>query len=107
MVEALSFKCMRMFNNNFIIIFLFVSACSNLKLNGIKNELPATSLEPFGRTAINEQQELELISSAAHIGFSFEGDEANMYVNIPLTNGHNYLQYEMDGNQVCSRRILE
>ena len=76
---------MRMFNKNFIIIFLFVSACSNLKLNGIKNELPATSLQPFGRTAINEQQELELISSAAHVGFSFEGAEASIYANIPAT----------------------
>lgn len=86
-----------MFNKNFIIIFLFISACSNLKLNGSKNELPAISLEPFGRTAINEQQQLELISSAAHVGFSFEGNEATIYANIPATNGHNYLQYEMDG----------
>ena len=89
---------MRMFNKNFIILFLLLSACSNSKLNGNRADvLTAGSLDPFGRTAINQQQELELISSAAHVGFSFEGNEATIYANIPATNGHNYMQYEMDG----------
>lgn len=87
-----------MFHKYYLVIFLLLSACSNSKLNGNRADvLIAVSLEPFGRTAINEQQELELISSAAHVGFSFEGSEATLYANIPATNGHNYLQYEMDG----------
>ncbi len=63
----------------------------------------APVLHPFGRTALDEKGQLELISSAAHVGFSFEGTEAIIYANIHSPNGHNYLQFEMDG--IYQKRI--
>jgi lysophospholipase L1-like esterase len=65
------------------------------------NELKAIQLKPFGRYLRNARQELELISSAAQVGFSFEGRECTLYVTTPT--GHNYLQYELDG--VYQKRI--
>ena len=59
--------------------------------------LPATALKPYGRTLINKEQQLELISSAAHFGFSFEGSSCQLVVSLPNGQDHNYLQYELDG----------
>ncbi|MCC9136981.1 GDSL-type esterase/lipase family protein [Pontibacter silvestris] len=61
------------------------------------NILPATALQPYGRFILNNEQNLELISSAVHFGFSFEGSEASIYASIPDAEGHSYLQYELDG----------
>jgi len=65
--------------------------------------LPATALKPCGRVLINKAQQLELISSAAHVGFSFEGTECQLYTALPGGQDHNYLQYELDG--VYQKRI--
>ncbi|MDO1446543.1 GDSL-type esterase/lipase family protein [Rhodocytophaga aerolata] len=65
------------------------------------NQVKATQLKPFGRYIFNASQELELISSAAQVGFRFEGRECKLYVTTP--SGHNYLQYELDG--VYQKRI--
>ncbi|RZK61967.1 MAG: GDSL family lipase, partial [Hymenobacter sp.] len=59
--------------------------------------LPASALQPYGRTLLNQQHQLELISSAAHVGFSFEGTECQVLVGLPNGQDHNYLQYELDG----------
>ena len=67
------------------------------------DQLPATALHPFGRTFINNNQQLELISSAAHVGFSFEGTSCSVYVSLPSWLDHNYLQYEVDG--VYQKRV--
>jgi len=64
--------------------------------------LPATKLLPFGRYSFTGQ-ELELISSAVHFGFSFKGAECTLYTSIPDANGHNYLQYVLDG--VYQKRV--
>ena len=58
--------------------------------------LPATALLPYGRTVLHGQQ-LELISSASHVGFSFEGKECQIFASLPPGQDHNYLQYELDG----------
>jgi hypothetical protein len=76
--------------------FLIIS-CSTTKHAGTINSLPASSLQPYGRYAFNNQQHVELISSAAHVGFSFEGKECNVFAYILNANEHNYLQYELDG----------
>jgi hypothetical protein len=65
--------------------------------------LPATALQPFGRYLINNEHKLELISSAVHFGFSFEGKECRIFASVPNANGHNYLQYELDN--VYQKRI--
>jgi len=59
--------------------------------------LPATALQPYGRTLLNKEQQLELISSAVHFGFSFEGTECQLFASLPNGQDHNYLQYELDG----------
>ncbi|MGV3541489.1 MAG: GDSL-type esterase/lipase family protein [Rufibacter sp.] len=66
-------------------------------------ELPVTTLHPLGRYQINSQQHLELISSAAHAGFSFEGREVVVVAGAAWEKGHTYLQYELDG--VYQRRV--
>lgn len=65
--------------------------------------LPATALKPYGRTLVNQEQQLELISSAAHFGFRFEGTSCQLAVSLPNGQDHNYLQYELDG--VYQKRI--
>jgi lysophospholipase L1-like esterase len=65
--------------------------------------LPATALQPYGRYLVNKTQQLELISSAVHFGFSFEGKECQIFASLPSPDGHNYLQYELDG--VYQKRV--
>lgn len=81
-----------------VLLMLFTSCASshaNRKL--VKNGLAATELKPYGRYFIDALQNLELISSAVHFGFSFTGNECTVYASINDANGHNYLQYELDG----------
>lgn len=84
-------------------LFLCFSCASHRLTNKQGNTLAATDLKPYGRTIINNQQSLELISSAVHFGFSFDGEECEIFASISDTRGHNYLQYELDG--VYQKRI--
>ncbi len=85
-------------NSWIILIAVCLLGCKTAKLNtNAVNELPATSLNPYGRFMVDGQQNLELISSAAHIGFSFEGTECRLYVSLSSEKIHNYIQYELDG----------
>ncbi|QNF35528.1 GDSL family lipase [Adhaeribacter swui] len=87
------------------VLFLFLCAsCASPKVKSeTSNSLLATDLKPFGRYLINPSQHLELISSAAHFGFSFEGPGCAIFASIPNAEGHDYLQYELDG--VYQKRI--
>jgi len=67
--------------------------------------ISAVNLMPIGRTLINNQYNLALITSGAHFGFSFKGNECAIYVFIADAGGHNYLQYELDGNYQKRIRI--
>jgi hypothetical protein len=62
-----------------------------------QSRLSAQQLKPFGRYAYDQKRGLELISSAVHFGFSFEGNTCSVDASIADVNGHNYLQYELDG----------
>ena len=85
------------------IFFVFVLSCSTAKHTTAGNDiLPASSLHPIGRYALNDQG-LEMITTAVHFGFSFSGTECNIVAFISNPNGHNYLQYELDG--VYQKRI--
>ncbi|HEX8278859.1 MAG TPA: hypothetical protein VF540_09195, partial [Segetibacter sp.] len=92
-------------NNRLAIVFCFFSlSCVSTRLNTkAEDALPATALKPFGRFIITNGRDLELISSAVHFGFSFEGNECRIHASIPDAAGHNYLQYELDG--VYGKRI--
>ncbi len=108
-------KCSQSGTNNFFMrrilrLFLIASCFQLLSCESSKkilkqaSALPATALQPYGRSAINDVGSLELISSAAHFGFSFEGKECKMFVSIPDEKAHNYLQYVLDG--IYQKRIL-
>jgi len=80
------------------VLCLLCLSCTALKTGTDEADtLPATALQPYGRYILNDKQNLELISSAAHVGFSFEGTEARVFASMPDAGGHNYLQYVLDG----------
>lgn len=85
-----------------IICLLFIYCSSTRPVTGGGDILPASSLQPFGRYAVDDQR-LELITSAVHFGFSFTGNECSIFAWISDVTGHNYLQYELDG--VYQKRI--
>jgi hypothetical protein len=83
-----------------IVLFclLFLSCVSSgQNITAGDTVLPAAVLKPYGRHFIDQQHALELISSAVHFGFSFNGKECTIYASINDPSGHNYLQYELDG----------
>ena len=77
-----------------LLLFYFNVPVSCIALN---DSLPASALFPYGRYAITEDGELELISSAVHVGFRFSGEECKLFVRIPDNMDHNYIQYSLDG----------
>lgn len=78
---------------------LFFTACTTVQVSKTNKEniLTATELQPFGRYFFDAQNNLELISSAAHFGFSFKGATCSIFTFINDANSHSYLQYELDG----------
>jgi hypothetical protein len=59
--------------------------------------LKAGRLHPFGRTLMNDGR-LELIGSASHFGYSFEGESSEISVETGGDSSYpNYLQYEVNG----------
>ncbi len=85
--------------NSTAITFILFILCALQSAAKVKSAdtLFAVDLKPLGRTIINDKNGLELITSAAHFGFSFKGSECAVYVGIANTGEHNYLQYELDG----------
>jgi hypothetical protein len=69
----------------------------------VDNTLPASELSPYGRFLFTDQKHVELISSAVHFGFRFRGKECQVFAYLNDNNGHNYLQYELDG--VYQKRV--
>ncbi|HEY1114664.1 MAG TPA: GDSL-type esterase/lipase family protein [Chitinophagaceae bacterium] len=65
--------------------------------------MPASMLQPTGRYLVNDQQRLELVSSAVYAGFTFGGEECQVFASASRAGGHNYLQYELDG--VYQKRV--
>ena len=92
------------YTKSFLLIVSFVIAgCVSTKNIVSKSDiLQANDLLPLGRTSIANNQ-LELISSAVHFGFSFEGSTCDIYASVPDWLDHNYIQYELDG--VYQKRI--
>lgn len=81
-----------------VIASCIICGCSVSKRSDTPiDHLPAIDLHPFGRSIINEQQHLELISSACQFGFSFDDRAFHLQVSLPAWLHHNYLQYELDG----------
>jgi hypothetical protein len=90
---------------NFLVSFLCCVTlvdCVSSGKTSTAGVLYTSSLEVYGRFHTNDRQQVELISSAAHFGFSFEGNVCRLFVSVPAGQ-HNYLQYETDG--VYQKRI--
>jgi hypothetical protein len=85
--------------------FILSLLCLNISISFAtsKDTLFASALYPYGRYAKGAQGDLEMISSAVHFGFRFEGTACSLYVSIPDPSAHNYLQYTLDG--VYQKRI--
>ncbi|MDB5014539.1 MAG: family lipase [Daejeonella sp.] len=80
------------------VISLLNFSCATKKVvSNTQDVLPASALNPYGRYQRDSSQNLELISSAVHFGFSFTGKEFAIYASLANLDGHNYLQYEVDG----------
>jgi len=89
-----------------IVIFMLCFICTSSEIISQTTDiLPAVVLQPCGRYIVNNEKNLELISSAVHFGFSFQGKECRVFASIPNTQDHNYLQYELDGKYQKRIRI--
>jgi hypothetical protein len=88
-----------------ILCFTTISCISSKTNSSTTSNLEAAALQPYGRFIINQERNLELISSAVHFGFSFEGEECQVFASLPNKNDHNYLQYELDGKYQKRIRI--
>lgn len=93
-------------NSLTLVLFLFFIFGHLQAKSHYKNTdtLKASALKPFGRTLLNRNGQLELISSAVHFGFKFKGNSFKIFASLKNQNEHNFLQYEIDG--VYQRRIL-
>lgn len=80
-----------------VIFFLVFINSSSDKTKNETTILYAKDLVAYGRSELAPDQSLELISSAAHFGFSFVGKTCTIYTSLPSWLDHNYLQYEQDG----------
>ena len=78
-------------------LFLLLSGCflrqSDQKETGI---LKAKEITPVGRFKYTSDG-VELISSATHFGFSFEGKDCRVYATTSKNSAHGYIQYVLDG----------
>ena len=95
-------------NNKFPFIgffFLLVNLIATNSFAASKDTLRAAYLYPYGRYAKDAQGDLELISSAVHFGFRFNGTACFLYAFIPDPAAHNYLQYSLDGQYQKRLRI--
>ena len=87
-----------------VIASFFLLSCASLKHNvppataapASLSGLAGTELHVIGRYRTTPSESLELISTGAHFGFTFEGRSCRMLTSL-AGSGHNYLQYEMDG----------
>src|SRR5688572_20114994 len=86
-----------------LILCMLLFSCASLRTKSGIDVLNAVDLKPYGRYLFNNDKQLELISSAVHFGFSFEGKECTINASNFSRSGHNYIQYELDG--VYQRRI--
>jgi lysophospholipase L1-like esterase len=62
-----------------------------------QDTLQVSALKPFGRHLFTDGKHIELIGSASHFGFRFTGKTCQIFAYITYAEGHNYLQYELDG----------
>lgn len=87
----------------FFLLYIFLVYSNSTQTRNETNVLYAKDLLPYGRSEMMADQTLDLISSAVHFGFTFNGKNCTIYTSLPSWLDHNYLQYELDG--VYQKRI--
>jgi len=92
-----------LYRSSIFILTVLISASTLCQ--GQSTRLNAAALKPFGRAAYDQQNGLELIGSAVHFGFSFQGNTCSIDAYIPDESAHGYLQYELDGKYQKRIRI--
>jgi lysophospholipase L1-like esterase len=83
-----------------LLLFIVVTCTQSfaaLSDSRLADTLYASKLQPYGRSLMNSKNQLELISSAVHFGFSFQGKQCALYLSLKDKKAHNYIQYELDG----------
>ncbi|HMQ89291.1 MAG TPA: GDSL-type esterase/lipase family protein [Flavilitoribacter sp.] len=80
-----------------LVFSLILICCSTTKTGKIAGTLTGADLFPYGRSVVNDQGEVELISSASNFGFRFKGTECRINFRLAEPKSHSYLQYELDG----------
>ncbi|MFL5787437.1 MAG: GDSL-type esterase/lipase family protein [Flavisolibacter sp.] len=89
-----------------LILVLGIMSCGDTKKIGSgKSELTANELQPYGRYLRTNDMGIELISTAVHFGFTFTGNQCQVFLSVPDKNTHGYIQYELDGEYQKRMRI--
>jgi hypothetical protein len=90
----------------FIALLPLTFACNHAKLIHVTPSRP--EIGHYGRTVFDQNKELELISSASFVEFSFTGDSCRVFLrNIaPGRDDYNYVSIELD-NQYMGRIKVE
>ncbi len=83
-----------------LLVFLF-SVC----FSQAQTSVNGAEFQAYGRSRTQPGQELELITSAAHIGWIFKGDSCTFVVRATSPGAHSYLQYELDGQYMGRFRV--
>jgi lysophospholipase L1-like esterase len=86
-----------------LLLFLLLACVSAKHTENDLDILEAKNLQPYGRAILHEKEGLELISSAVHVGFTFEGESCQVFASLSDWQERNYLQYELDA--VYQKRI--
>lgn len=87
--------------SNRAVVAAVLCLCFSFSAVAAGDSLLATSLSIYGR-GLPQGDRVELIGSAAHVGFSFTGKECSVEVFVS-SGGSGYLQYDLDG--VYQKRI--
>ena len=87
-----------------LIAAISFSIVVNAQLTGFAATNESVSRQ--GRTIVNTQGAIELISSASSVGFQFEGDSCSVsFKNIASPGDYNYLALEIDGEYAGRIRV--
>jgi Carbohydrate esterase 2 N-terminal/GDSL-like Lipase/Acylhydrolase family len=85
----------------FLLLFLLAAFCGTAAAS--TDTLRGSSLLPYGRYVVDQNSGLEMISSAVHFGFRFNGTSCQVYAHLNDPGEHSYLQYTLDG--IYQKRI--
>ncbi|MEP7323118.1 MAG: GDSL-type esterase/lipase family protein [Saprospiraceae bacterium] len=87
-------------------ISLWISNCKQTRLQ--EYWMNDVSIHTYGRTALNEKNELRLITSASGVSFDFEGDSCIIWFkNLTGSGNHGYVVIESDSAYYKRIKILD